>query len=148
MIGKVLKLFITNNNIEKTRISMTSVDVDALGVLGDKFYNQNSQRSILITSAESYKITQENNIDIGEGSLGENILIDISPYHLVAGDEIRIGKTLFQITQNGTLCKGLSSVHSKLPKLLKHDRGVFAKVVKNEGKISLDDSVTIFKSKI
>lgn len=144
--GKVLALYITQDDEAKTRTSVTSVEVDDNGILNDKFHAKNLQRSILITSIQSYTLAQENAIDIEQGTLGENILIDINPYSLVAGEKIKIGEALLEITQNCTLCRGLSSVNSKLPKLLKNDRGIFAKVINHSAKIVVGDQVTILKS--
>ena len=143
MQGKVIELFITHSDTNKTRESVSSISVDALGIIGDKFYNKNQMRSILLTSTESYELSRKNNIDIKIGSLGENILIDINPYRMLAGEKIRIGNTELEITQNCTLCKGLSSVNSKLPKLLQNDRGIFAKVISGNSEIHLGDKVEI-----
>ena len=143
MIGKVLKLFITHNDTNKTRESVDTIQVDKLGIKKDKFYTKDLMRSILITSYDSYKISQEHAINLQLGSLGENVLIDINPYHLKPGDKLTIGSTLLEITQNCTLCKGLSSVNSKLPKLLKNDRGIFAKVLEGNSEISIEDKVEI-----
>ena len=146
MTGKVLELFITKDDLQKTREKVDNVFLDELGIHSDKFYNKDIMRSILITSIESYDLAQTNNINIPTGSLGENILIDINPYHLKAGDRLKIGETTLEITQNCTLCKGLSSVDSKLPKLLKNDRGIFAKVITEGQKIQVGDRVEIFDS--
>ena len=143
MQGKVLQLFITHSDANKTRESVEKIFVDEFGIKDDKFYNKNLMRSILITSYESYKLSQENNISIETGSLGENILIDINPYDLNPGERLTIGSTVLEITQNCTLCKGLSTLNSKLPKLLKNDRGIFAKVIKGSSEIALDDKVEI-----
>jgi MOSC domain-containing protein YiiM len=141
--GRVLKLFITHEDILKTRESVKQITVDKNGILNDKFYAKDPMRSILITSQESYELSLKNGIELQTGSLGENILIDINPYALKHGDRIKVGKTLLEITQNCTLCKGLSSVNSKLPKLLKNDRGIFAKVVEGSSEIVLDDKIEI-----
>ena len=143
MQGKVIELFITLDDIDKTRKNVKTVSVDNNGILEDKFYGKNLQRSILLTATDSYKITKENSIDIETGSLGENILIDINPYHLIMGDKVIIGSVELEITQNCTLCKGLSVVDSKLPKLLKDDRGIFAKVINGASTINIGDKVTI-----
>ena len=143
MQGKVLKLFITKDDKDKTRETPQKLQVDEDGIIGDKFYAKDSQRAILISSMESYKLTQENGIDIAVGALGENLLVDINPYHLTPGERLQIGETILEITQNCTLCKGLSSVNSKLPKLLKNDRGIFAKVVNGPSTINIGDSVKI-----
>jgi len=145
MQGKVLELFITKSDEKKTRVSVTSIEVDELGIKNDKFYAKDSMRAILITSSASYTLTKENDINIRTGSLGENILIDLSPYHLVHGDKLTIGSTTLEITQNCTLCKGLTSVDKKLPKLLKNDRGIFAKVISGNSEIHLNDKVEILK---
>lgn len=145
MQGKVIELFITLDDTNKTRKSVQTVSVDNDGILEDKFHGKNLQRSVLLTATDSYVITQENNIDIATGSLGENILIDINPYHLVMGDIVVMGSVELEITQNCTLCKGLSIVDSKLPKLLKDDRGIFAKVISGKSTINVGDKVTIVK---
>jgi len=142
--GKVLKLFISkkNNNAETVTIEQAGISLDAKGVLDDKFYGKDEHRAILLSSYDSYKIAEENNIEMPYGSLGENILMDINPYGLDVGDQLRIGKVTLEITQNCTLCKGLSKVDSKAPKLLKDHRGIFAKTV-TSGTILKDDKVTL-----
>ena len=138
--GRVLALYITKDDANKTRLSKQSIKVDANGVEEDKFYAKDLQRTILITTQESYALAEANNIAIDNGVLGENILIDINPYSLLPGQKLTIGDVELEITQNCTLCKGLTSVHSKLPKLLKNDRGIFAKVC-NKATVSVGDTV-------
>ena len=141
MTGKVKKLFITQNDTNKTRTTVEKIDVDNFGIKYDKFYKKDSMRAILITATDSYTLADANNIDIQAGALGENILIDINPYSLLQGDKIQIGDTILEITQNCTLCQGLSKVNSKLPKLLKNDRGIFAKYLEGNSEILLGASV-------
>ena len=76
------------------------------------------------------------------GSLGENILMDYNPYEMTVGDQIKIGNVHLEITQNCTLCKGLSKIDSKAPKLLSKHRGIFAKAV-TDGKIKKGDFIYI-----
>ncbi|SFV58431.1 hypothetical protein MNB_SM-4-1620 [hydrothermal vent metagenome] len=146
MIGTVKELYFTQNDANKTRQNIEKISIDKNGVKKDKFYNKNSMRAILITCVESYDLAQKNEINIQAGSLGENILIDINPYSLTQGDRIKIGDTLLEITQNCTLCQGLSSIDSKLPKLLKNDRGIFAKYIAGSSEIILGSTVQILKS--
>ena len=143
--GKVIQLYITRKDIPKTRATVDSAKLDDKGIIDDKFYGKDPTRSILIASTDSYNIVKDNDIEIEAGSLGENILIDINPYHLVAGDTLKIGKNELEITQNCTICQGLSSVDSKLPKLLQNDRGIFARFIKGDSEIKLGDSVVISK---
>jgi MOSC domain-containing protein YiiM len=143
MIGKVVQLFITLNDENKTRLSPKSITLDNDGIYEDKFYGKDLLRSVLITSLDSYKLANNEGIDIEYGSLGENILVDINPYSLIPGEKLQIGETLFEITQNCTLCKGLSSVNSKLPKVLKNDRGIFAKVISGKSEIKIGNVIKI-----
>jgi MOSC domain-containing protein YiiM len=143
MQGKILELFITHSDTKKTRESVKSIFMDVNGIKDDKFYAKDPMRSILLTAIDSYDLATENGISLQHGSLGENILIDINPYSLLAGDKIRIGDLTLEITQNCTLCKGLTSVNSKLPKLLKNDRGIFAKVLEGSSDIKIGDNVEI-----
>lgn len=143
-VGKILKLFISikDENGETKSIEKDKISLDSEGVLNDKFYAKDPHRSILLSSIESYRIAQENNLEMPYGSLGENILMDYNPYHLQVGDQIKVGELTLEITQNCTLCKGLSKVDSKAPKLLKEHRGIFAKTV-TDGTIKIADTVYI-----
>ena len=142
--GKVLRLYISTGIAENPRKEVNSLKVDPNGVQEDKFYAKDLNRAILLSSVQSYEIAKQNSIDIEEGVLGENIYIDIDPYSLLPGDIIEIGECRFEVTQNCTLCKGLSKINPKLPKLLKEDRGIFIRAL-NKGRISVDDSVTLYK---
>jgi len=143
MQGKVVALYITKDDTNKSRLTPNEIQVDTNGIIGDKFYAKDQNRAILITATQSYELTQANNIELENGALGENILIDINPYHLLPGQTLTIGETTLEITQNCTLCKGLTSIHSKLPKLLKNDRGIFAKVINGPSLIKISDIVKI-----
>ena len=142
-VGKVISLFISNFS---KREEQNSIEVDSRGIIDDKFYNKDINRSILITSIDSYKLATNKDIDINYGQLGENILTDYNPYNLAVGARLKIGDAILEITQNCTLCKSLSKIDSKLPKLLKDDRGIFAKVVK-DGKLTKEDSIYLLNPK-
>ncbi len=146
MTGSVKQLYITRDDVDKTRQNVSKFFVDSHGIQNDKFYAKDPMRAILISATDSYALAQENEISIEDGSLGENILIDINPYLLSQGDRIKIGNTILEITQNCTLCKGLSKINSKLPKLLKNDRGIFAKYIEGSSEIVLGSTVQIVKS--
>ena len=122
------------------RISAACLDLDAQGIVRDKHYGKSVERSVLITSLDSYALAEKHGIDATYGVLGENLLIDYNPYHLPAGAKLRIGNVALEITQHCTLCKSLTKVDSKLPKLLKDDRGIFAKVMES-GTIKEGDNI-------
>ncbi|MBU1668628.1 MOSC domain-containing protein [bacterium] len=144
-VGKVLDLFISEKG-KSERIHKAEIYLDKEGILGDKFYAKNLQRSVLLTSIDSYSLALEHEIKMDHGMLGENILIDYNPYHLDMGVKIKIGTVILEVTQNCTICNHLSSIDKKLPKLLRDDRGIFVKVLQ-EGTIKYDDVVFIYQIK-
>lgn len=142
MQGKVMALFRAIDG-QEGREEAESIQIDTSGIIGDKNYGKRPKRTILITSEEaSYVLAKNNGISMPYGSLGENIVIDIDPYQLPAGAQLKLGETIVAITQNCTLCSSLAKVDEKLPELLKHDRGIFAKTVQG-GEIKKGDSVII-----
>jgi len=139
--ANIIALFISNE-YNSNRELKDRLTFDLNGVIGDKFYNKDIQRSVLISSIDSYKLALDNGIKIDYGLLGENILIDKNPYYLEEGTKIYIGDVILEITALCTICNHLSVIDKKLPKLLKDDRGIFAKVVKG-GEITKTDSFRI-----
>jgi len=75
--GKILELFYSTNS---GRVSTTELALDDKGVIEDKYYNKDIQRSVLITSKDSYKLATSYGIDAPYSALGENILMDYNPY--------------------------------------------------------------------
>ena len=140
-LGNISALFISLRG-SSTRESQPSIHLDLKGISHDKFYDKDIHRSVLITSKESYTLAQKHDIKIPYGSLGENLLIDYNPYHLPSGTQLSIGTCILEISQNCTLCDHLSSIDKRLPTLLKHDRGIFAKVIQ-EGEIKKNDEIFI-----
>lgn len=139
MVGTVMSLFVSVEG-SSTRLDKEYVTLDEKGIVEDKYHDTNIQRSVLITSLESYSLAQSNDIEIPHGALGENLLIDYNPYHLNAGDQLQIGDVTLQISQNCTMCDHLSKINKLLPVLLKDDRGIFARVIKG-GKIKKEDKI-------
>ena len=136
-VGKVSSLFYSPPSGHTTA---NAFDLDSKGIVNDKHYNKSIERSVLITSLESYTLAKNHNINVTYGALGENILIDYNPYSLVAGTKLKIGQVTLEISQPCTLCKSLTNIDSKLPKLLKNDRGIFAKVIEH-GSIKEGDDI-------
>lgn len=138
ILSKVLKLYITLQN--GTKVTKEFINVDKNGIENDKHYKTNINRSILLTATSSYELAKKNNIQLHNGDLGENILVDFDIFSSKIGTQYKIGTAILQITQEGTLCKGLSKINTQLPKLLKTKRGIFAKVIKS-GIIKPQDDV-------
>jgi MOSC domain-containing protein YiiM len=138
-VGKVTNLFISVQG-SSTRVEKELFNLDPKGIIGDKYYDTNVNRSVLITSEASYTLANDHNIELPFGSLGENILINYNPYHLTAGDRLRVGDVVLEISQNCTMCDHLSKIDEYLPTLLKEDRGIFAKVIEG-GVIKKEDEI-------
>lgn len=143
-LGNILTLFISKSGT-KGRIRQEKLHLDEQGIIEDKYYNKDINRSILLTSTQSYELVKKMGITISYGSLGENLLIDYNPYHLSAGSKLRIGNdVIIEISQNCTMCEHLSNIDKRLPTLLKNDRGIFVKVVKG-GTIHLKDKIYLLE---
>ena len=142
-VGNVTSLFISVQG-SSARVEKETFHLDQKGILEDKYYDRNIQRSVLITSESSYSLANDHHIQLPFGSLGENILIDYNPYHLTAGDRLRIGDVMLEISQNCTMCDHLSNIDKNLPELLKDDRGIFAKVIEG-GMIKKEDEIYLLK---
>lgn len=142
-VGKVTSLFISVQG-SSNRIEKESFHLDTKGIIEDKYHDTNINRSVLLTSKASYALANKNGIEMPFGALGENILMDYNPYHLLPGDQLRIGEVLLEISQNCTMCDHLSNIDESLPTLLKNDRGIFAKVVEG-GVIKKEDEITLLK---
>jgi MOSC domain-containing protein YiiM len=138
-IGKILTLFISDIKT-KTNLQKKELSLDTKGIHGDKYYNRDIQRSLLITSLCSYTMLESHHIYAPHGSLGENLLIDYNPYHLLPGTQLKIGSVILEISQYCTICNHLSSLDKRVPKLLKNDRGIFAKIIQ-EGHIKEGDLI-------
>ena len=142
-VGKVISLFISVQG-SSARVEKASFNLDPKGIVEDKYYDTNINRSVLLTSEASYELAKRNKIQMPFGSLGENILMDYNPYHLTPGDQLRIGEVILEISQNCTMCDHLSKIDESLPTLLKNDRGIFAKVIEG-GVIKKGDGITLLK---
>ena len=136
-VGYVSSLFCATIN---GRTSASELLLDTKGIINDKHYNKNIERSVLIASLDSYELVENNGIDVAYGSLGENLLIDYNPYQLSTGTRLQINNVVLEISQHCTLCKSLTKVDAKLPKLLKNDRGIFAMVIVS-GSIKESDDI-------
>lgn len=141
-VGKVLALFISDKEA-KTLCRKTEISLDHQGIQGDKHYGSAIERTVLISSIESYHLVEEQiEISMPYGYLGENLLLDFNPYSLPLGSQLQIGTCILEITQNCTLCNHLSALDKRIPKLLKNDRGIFAKVIQ-PGDIHQEDTVSL-----
>ena len=141
LLGVVINLFVSKNNVE-SREQRDTLTLEFDGVCEDKFKGKDIVRSVLLVSQKSYELAKQNGIDIADGDLGENVLVDFDPYCLESGTELLVGNAILEISKKSTLCSNLSKIDNKLPKLLKDKRGIFAKVI-NDGQIKKGDSLSL-----
>ena len=142
--GTVVALFLTETTT-KRYLSQTKLTIAPQGIFGDKHFGQIQERSILLASTSSYRLIEDTiGVAMPHGYLGENILIDTKDdlYRLPIGTAIVIGNTVLEITQNCSLCNHLAALDRRIPKLLKDDRGIFAKTIRSS-RIALGDHVCI-----
>ncbi len=140
--AKVLSLF--RSDADKVVHTCDSLLLDEGGIVGDRHYGQDPDRTVLITSVKAYDILKAEHIETQHGSLGENMVIDLDLHTLKPGDRLKIGEVVIEIAQNCTLCNHLSAIDRRVPKLLRHDRGVFAKVVRG-GRLHRNDEVCVVR---
>jgi MOSC domain-containing protein YiiM len=142
-VGKVLSLYLSEKGISHPN-EQNEIQVDIKGIINDKHYNKDIERSILVTSTKSYELVKSHMIEIPYGILGENLLIDFNPYNLPIGSQLKIGNTILEISQKCTLCNHLSRINKQLPTLLKNDRGIFGKVIQ-AGSIKVGDKIYLLE---
>jgi len=140
-LGLVVNLFISQKGIEK-RDSKEGLTLELDGACDDKFRGEDIQRSVLLVSTKSYEVAKQNGINIPDGDLGENILVDFDPYSLESGTQLEIGNVVIEITKLSSLCSSLTKINNRLPKLLKDRRGIFAKVI-SSGSIKEGDKICL-----
>jgi len=140
-LGVVADLFISQQGNSK-RESKGKLFLEFDGVREDKFKGKDIQRSVLLVSYKSYELARQNGMDIADGDLGENILVDFDPYSFEAGTKLEIGDVIIEISKRSSLCSSLSKIDNRLPKLLKDRRGIFAKVI-SDGSINKGDEISL-----
>lgn len=137
---KILKLFIATKETKQMN-EVTHFQLEIGGVIGDKYFGR-EDREVLLSSLSGYELALQNGISIEYGTLGENILTDMNLKSLSLGDKIKIGEAILEISMLCPVCNHLSAIKQELPKLIKKDRGIFAKVI-NGGKITLNDTLEL-----
>jgi len=143
-IGIVINTF----SAKKSESGLPRPQVDSLnviygyGVQNDKFAGKDESKRIMIVGKKAYEIAQKKGINLQEGSLGENILLDFNPHDYDIGTIFKIGSVVLQITQNCTMCKHLSLFNDSLPFLVKECRGMYCKIL-DGGIIKKNDKVDV-----
>lgn len=116
--------------------------IEGYGIQDDKFANKDLNKTVMIVGDYTYKLAKEKGIQMQEGSLGENILLDFNPHDYPIATKFKIGQAVIQITENCTICNHLAVFGKKLPIIVKDCRGIYCTIIKG-GTIKKDDLVQI-----
>ena len=111
------------------------------GILGDKFAGKALDQTVMIVGQRAYDLARDAGIDLVPGSLGENLILDLDPHLLPVGAQLRIGSAVIELTEACTLCNHLSVFDRRLPKLVRHDRGVYCRII-TSGTVHIGDGVS------
>jgi len=114
------------------------------GIIGDKFAGKDLDQTVMIVGRRAYDLAEEAGIDLEPGSLGENLLLELDPHLLPVGTRLQIGTAVIELTEACTLCSHLSIFDRKLPKLVRHDRGVYCRIIAS-GVVHPGDAVDVIE---
>ncbi len=114
------------------------------GIVGDKFAGKSLNQTVMIVGQKAYDLARDAGIDLVPGSLGENAILSLDPHALEMGTRLQIGSAIVELTEACTLCNHLSMFDRKLPKLVRHDRGVYCRIVAS-GTIETGDALNILE---
>ncbi len=137
---QIIKLYKANKET-KQMDPMESLELQLGGVIGDKYFGR-EDREVLISSITGYQLALEHGISMKYGTLGENILTNIQLSNLSIGDKLQIRDVTLEISMLCPVCTHLATIEKKLPKLIKNDRGIFAKVIQG-GEITMNDTIKL-----
>jgi MOSC domain-containing protein YiiM len=99
------------------------------GAVGDRHAGLDASRAVLIAGVQSYERLRAAGIALPYGALGENILLDFDP-HSELGSRLEIGSAILELVSICPVCRSLSRLDPRLPKLLYRGRGVYAWVIR------------------
>ena len=119
---------------------------EGYGIVGDKFAGIDLDQTVMIVGQRAYDLAHEAGIVLEPGSLGENLLLDLDPHQLPVGTQLQIGSAVIELTEACTLCNHLSVFDRKLPKLVRHDRGVYCRIVAS-GMMRTGDEVIVLEER-
>ena len=123
--------------------AQASVQVDALGVHGDRHYGRSPDRALLLVPDASYELLRTRGLDLPYGSLGENLVVSEMPAAgLAPGTRLDIGGVACEVAEPCPVCRSLAGVHPRLPKLAYGRRGVYLRV-RDVGRLQRGDAVRI-----
>lgn len=125
--GKVLSLYMTMPDMMRSghRMRVDDLDFDDNGIIGSKDYENGTEHNIVLVSKVSYDIIEEAELVLEEGTLMEDIYVDVDLYHLKKGSIIEIGEMLFEVKGSCEDYRYLYAFAPEVPELIHGKRGLF-----------------------
>ncbi len=120
---------------------------EGYGIVGDKFAGKALDQTVMLVGQKAYDLARDAGIDLAPGSLGENAILTLDPHTLAPGTVLQIGTAVVAITEACTLCNHLSVFDRKLPRLVRHDRGVYCRIIAS-GTIEAGDRVEVIEQRM
>ncbi len=144
--GKVLALYITMPDMMRTghRMKCDDFDCDPDGIIGDMHYETSDDKVMLLTCQKSYDLIEEAELYVDQGSLLENIHVDVDLYHLKKGSIIEIGETLLEVTGPCESYGYLYGFAPEIPEIIQGKRGLFVRPV-DYGLVEMGNEVKVLK---
>ncbi|WP_044418693.1 MOSC domain-containing protein [Halarcobacter anaerophilus] len=131
-LGKVIDTFsakVGQSGLPRPKVQSLDL-IYGYGIKDDKFAGDNLDKTVMIVGKQSYDLAKENSIELQNGSLGENILLDFDPHEFPIGTRFKIGEAVIVVTENCTICNHLAVFDDELPILLQEYRGLYCKIEK------------------
>lgn len=124
--------------------------VRATGVEGDRQrnlkYHGGPDRAVCLYSEELYAWLREQGIGVSAGDVGENFTtLGIDLLSLEAGDRLRVGDCVIELTDIRVPCRNLNRFHPDLMRAITGRSGWVAKVIE-EAAVSPGDAVEVVKA--
>ena len=144
----LVQLNVSPGGMPKLPVLFARVTLD--GVTGDwqknRKYHGGPNRAVCLFSEELYAELRDAGIELTSGAVGENFTtrgVDLKS--LAAGDRVRVGTCLIELTDVRVPCKSLHQWHPRLLKEMLGRSGWVAKVVE-EGFVTAGDEIRIMTS--
>lgn len=132
MTGTVVSLHAGGARLLKESAASLTL-LEGHGAHGDRHAGRDADRALLVTSVSSYVYLAEAGLSLSYGMLGENLVIDgIALHKLSAGTCLSLGRAVLELTLPCPVCKSLSAVDPRLPKLALGRRGIYARVLRGD----------------
>jgi MOSC domain-containing protein YiiM len=146
MTGTLVQVNVSGGGMPKLPVPSALVTRD--GVAGDwqknRKYHGGPNRAVCLFSEELYAWLREQEVDVGNGDIGENFTTrGVDLMALAKGDRLKVGSDcVIQLTDVREPCRQLKKWDARFPKLIVGRSGWMAKVVR-EGEVKAGDLIEV-----